>query len=968
MLWSSTARSEPDDNASIHEVSLFNEPDERLWEDVVTDILHKLKKFDYAAEICPALEVCIEHLRSIPFSIRREFSVGEIFERLRGSFEDRSATRTDLSSHETATMPILVVPTALNWISKKYGVENRPLFSLLQKDSGSVRLSQDIEVQVEAPVFPAGFDVDEEVSLEDESAYLARKFGGLQSTARGVVYVSKLTEHDTLQGLLDLGFDGFYKVNGPYAEHGSKTLLAFRKGQAGATLVYYGFVGEDLMNHKLMQLARFFRSGVAQLKILNSGGLKSWQVASLIVESAIRRLSFQNIDDLIIGYPDVVEEYFLSMGARPLETKELLGSSKDRPFARLKFFEVRLPNGLRRTVAILADIEYRYFGSSIMTLVKPFLARKVDRVIFAGSAGHFDPDVPNHTRIIPRDFRVVQPDGNLGPSIDIVNEAYSLLALGKSAGGRHISERSPLLENPRRVRKWRDEDHATSIDVESGVLAEGIAAHNEAHGESVRFVAVLIKTDTPLALGDKPVTGQGLANPDFTEKEKSKRKYAAEVLGHLFGFGADGTHDPYPSSNHTRLIAQYLVQRITALGNVQTLVNFAVFRATLQRRIDAIMNEARNDRRISAGLITVYRDLSRALETAGVPAQPVDIWDALPRQNTELPRLAKAHQRIMILQSLTRSASISSGVVGYRDVNAAAEIRTREIEGAMRAVDYLMNHVKGSPRRRDLMQMHALANRGVMKDRDLGRIQDFPYRMLDGTELRSGEVFRRLVQKVYEAAATPEAALEAFQDYEQLHPGVDGNGRNAEFLAQSVMLRQGDETHVSGPGHPLLFPNRFDIDYILSLRRNGSFPASNYEFLKKVLQASKKFSEWLTQNVPSSSIERSSIHPRTGLVHIKLRNGRLLIIQQAFLADKIPALEREHRRFYPLATKPEHLEFRLASGTSLRPKSSLVLPHTQYQEVFSLFELSTLEAQEFEMSECDAALLGRGRVRNRILE
>src|SRR5205823_3779529 len=139
---------------------------------------------------------------------------------------------------------------------------------------------------------------------------------------------SELGTHDTLGGLKGQGYSQFYMVNGPYSMRGSKTMLAFRPGETEPLLTFYSFVGRDLFDHKLMQLALQFGPDFRKVRVLSSNNLKSWEVAKHVVDRALKSAELPRIDDVVIGYSEPIDSELKKRG-------KLVGETQLGDFARL---------------------------------------------------------------------------------------------------------------------------------------------------------------------------------------------------------------------------------------------------------------------------------------------------------------------------------------------------------------------------------------------------------------------------------------------------------------------------------------------------------------------------------------------------------------------------------------------------------------------------------------------------------
>lgn len=148
---------------------------------------------------------------------------------------------------------------------------------------------------------------------------------------------------------------------------GSKTLLAFQPDRADPLVVFYSFIGEDLFHHKLMQLAIDFGESFRKVRILTSHGLKSWDQAQAVVAEAIANLPSIPIDDLVLGYGEIANQFLNNS-----QYVKLIQASSMGEFAEVSYFTVVGKNGLQRNVLVISKIAYRYFGKSVLPLIQPF--------------------------------------------------------------------------------------------------------------------------------------------------------------------------------------------------------------------------------------------------------------------------------------------------------------------------------------------------------------------------------------------------------------------------------------------------------------------------------------------------------------------------------------------------------------------------------------------------------------------
>jgi nicotinic acid mononucleotide adenylyltransferase len=855
---------------------------------LIEDLIRKFAAGSDIRKLGPSEEEVLAETRSWDDKTLSQGPLGSLL----GKVVDRFHPAEDASSRRQKT------DEALGWFREKYGVLDRPLLAETDPGTrGSYRAPGAVRFAVAAPALPKLFEPASPSSIQDLDGYIARKWGGLGAVAEpSRVIFSELGTTDTMAGLKAQGFERFRLVNAPYATRGSKTLLATKPGEASPYVVFYSFVGKDLFDHKLMQLSLQFGDRFGQVRVLGSNNLKSWDVADLVVARAVKSLPPIPIDDVVVGYPGAVEAPLAKNG-------KLLDTRRVGDFATVKYFEVTGKNGMTRTVALLTDIELRYFGKSVLALVKPFLDRGVDRVIFAGSAGSLDPSVPLHGLILPRSFHLLNADGTVS-SRSVDNDLFDLLPYGVGWSGRHLSVSSPLLETKAMVKRLREKDQVLSVDVEGAQIAELIRKHNETHGTRIRYGAAFIVTDTPVAEGEAAKAGYGLHQPDFKGKNEAKKNYAA-ALDLLWD--QPGRFVP---SNHTRLIGRYYAGRIQDLAKKGDSVGLAAMYTEIRTRLDGVRRLSRDDRRVSRGLAKTYLDLLRTLDKAGASPLP---GNYAPRRQpeTRLEPISRPLQRIVLLQSLTRSSTLNSGETNRPGETDA--VRRKALANAERAVEYVLARSEWPLDLSDYRKLNAILNEGLLPDEDLGKIRDFSYQQEDGKTVTSAQELEAFADWIGSVVPTPEAALEAYLRLEQLHPAKDGNGKAAELMAQHLMLR--------ASGHPFLFPNRFDIDYILSLRRNGSHPASDAKQLGRLLAQSAEFSAWLRSSVPGIDESDARIDPDTGLVAIEA-GGRRWNLRPLFKSPERISLEREQREFLP-------------PGQAF-PAGSLVQKRTGYEAAFAL--------------------------------
>ena len=866
---------------------------------VLEDLIRKYARGGDIRELAPSEAACLAEIGSWDFSGQADVPVSRLIHQIITRFhpeltEERRQER---------------VGKAMTWLREKYGVADRPLFALPDRAKpGSYQTPGDVQFSVSPARLPPLFNSSEPSSIQDLGSYIERKWGGLGGVAApDRVIFSELGSVDTLAGLKAQGFNRFHLVNAAYAARGSKTILAMKPGDTEPTIVFYSFVSPDLFYHKLKQLAVQYGPSFTSVKVLTSNNLKSWEVADLVVTRAINKLPDIAIDDLVIGYSGAIEAGLLKRG-KPFRTARL------GDFATVKYFTVTGKTGLARTVVLLTDIELRYFGKSALTLVKPFFNRGIDRVLFAGSAGSVDPAVPIHSLVIPRSFHRLDESGTVSARVDIDNDLFDLLPYGASYSGRHVSVPSPLVETQSMIRRFRQDHDVLSVDVEGSQIADLILEHNKRHGGRIRFGAAFIVTDTPVTAGEKGNTGYGLHQPDYKGKAEAKKTYA-EALDLLWD--VPGRFKP---SAHTRFIGAYYSRRIAQLIKSGDTVAMAALYSEIQARLEKTRRLSHEDRRVSRGLAKAYLDLLRALDKDGA----VPLRARVPiRAPGTLERLSRPLQKIVLLQSLTRSSTLNSGEVGYSKDTPAA-VRASALRNAERAVEYALARTDWPLEAADIHKIHALLNADILPTDKLGRIRNFSYQGQDGAPTTSSAEFGAFAQWLSSVRPSPAAALEAFLRFEELHPYEDGNGRTAELIAQHLMIR--------ATGHPFLFPNRFDIDYILSLRRNGSGPSSDAHALARTLQKSGEFSNWLKAHIPGVDESSARIVPVSGLVTIRSED-KAFVLQPLFRLNEPLPLEREERIFLPASADFS----RQALPTSELPSATLVQGYSEYDAAINLY-------------------------------
>ena len=833
---------------------------ELLWREIVGDVLDKYIVSHPNGPLGADRRVVIERLGSLPFEALERMKLEDV---LRAAVDD-----TQLA-HQVFT-----------WLHEKYGLMNevalRPMNRAVE---GTYRADPGVHYEMRAPRLHPLFDVRAASSLVDLPAYIHRKWGGLKKIARpDRVVFSELGTEDTLAMLRASGFDEFFQVNSSYAMRGSKTSMAFQPGRVDPLVVFHSFIGEDLFQHKLMQLAVDFGADFERVRVMTSDGLKSWDQAQGVVSAAVRDLPNLPVDDLVLGYGEVVAEMLdRTPHARAVRTAKL------GDFAEVTWYDVEGKNGIARHVLVVTRMAYRYFGKSVLPLIQPFLERGVDRVIFAGSAGVLSDRIPRHGVVIPRTFRMLEDDGALSPRLATHNDFYAHAPFGVGFSGRHVSVPSPLVESRERVRDLRDRHNVLSIDVEGARIARLIDVHNAGiPARDVRFASAYIATDVPRADGDAAVA-YGLHEPDFAGKAGAKTLYGS-LLKLLWDIPTSIRH-----SAHTSILAQHFVGRIAAAkaaGDEPTLIALA---RDLRERLHEVRALARRGGRVSRGLGRVYGDLLASIARAGVvPAR--EPRPARPAVTMRRRERSAGLERVVMLQSLSRSSTLNSGDVVYNRGSVPAE-RTRVLaaEAAGRAVDWVLAHRDQVLRDEDALELNRTLNAGVLDEKYQSRFARFDYEDESGRSTPSTTLIPEFFAWL---AATPpsfETALEAYARYEALHPHKDGSGRTAELIAQHTLLR-------AGLG-PVLLPNRFDVDYILSLKRNGANPSNSGAYLAGLAEATDRFTATLAEVTKARGIVEARFgRANDGLV-VDFDDGASIYIQSLYVADPPPRLEREVRRF-----------------------------------------------------------------------
>lgn len=842
--------------------------EERLWNELIEDILQKYFAAFPKNVLGDSWKIPLASLRAWSFAERRDKTLLQVL--------------TYLLRHQPDG--VNEAEKILAWLRQKYGLlDERLLRSMEREQEGSYQSPAGIQF-FDTPVkVSALFDPRAESSLSEPRAYIHRKWGGLKNIAQADrIVFSDLGTRDTLEALRLRGFNNFFQVNAPYSMRGSKILVAFEPGRLDPLVVFHSFVGEDLLQHKLMQLSYEMGDDFSRVRRLSSDGLKSWERARIVVSEAISSLKFPQLDDLVLGYGAAVDEFLARLPqAYPVSTLELAD------FAQLKIYSVATKSGLKRTIGVLSRIEFRYFGRSVLPLVQSFLSRGVGRVIFAGSAGVLDRGARQHNLLLPRSFSTLEEDGALLAVEGQRNDLYDLAPMDQRLrAGPHASVSSPLVESRSRVSDLRRRG-IVSIDVEGAQIARLIAEHNVGALNPVRLAVAFIATDAPLGLDDGEVPAFGLHSPRFQEKESAKQHFVS-LLKLLWDLPGD-----YRPSYHTRVITEHYVRRIAELRSSHRDEEVRVLWSDVNARIETIRGQSDRGSRVSRGLIKALGDIRAELfkefsDVIAAAASPLPEEPVFTEPSLVSDPLA---ERIIVLQSLTRSSTVSSGNAGYNQSGDLAQARERSRLGAEAAVDLIFARRARGLNRDDVLQIHRHLTGGVLDPTKSGRFSYFEYRSVDGGQEPVEALLDEYFAWLSHAEPTLENGIEAYIRFEQIHPFADASGRTAELIAQHFLLRAGMS--------PLLFPNRFDIDYILSLRRNGSQPAGNRPYLRKVLGDTKLFLAALHAHPQQASWREAHLDSGGASLRLEAPGREALYLSAHFVSHQKIALEREERLLYP---------------------------------------------------------------------
>ncbi|MBK7842212.1 MAG: Fic family protein [Bdellovibrionales bacterium] len=808
----------------------------------------------------------------------------------------------------------------LEWINQKYGLTNEVILRPMNvSEEGSYRSAGAIHFEMkEADLHPL-FDLDAPSSLVDLDVYIKRKWGGLNHIARpDQVIFSELGTHDTIRSLRLQGYREFFQVNSSYAMRGSKTMLAFKPMRAEPLIIFHSFIGVDLLHHKKMQLAVDFRDDFKSVRILTSDGPKSWEQATEVLAKGVQKLPDYRIDDLVLGYGEVIAHVLeQDRSVRHIETSRL------GDFAEVAYFAVLGKSGIPRNVAIVTRMDYRYFGKSVLPLILPFLQRGVDRVIFAGSAGVTDPQIGKHKVVAPRNFMLLDDSGRVDSLKEITNDLYDLAPYDVVYSGPHISVPSPLVESRQLVRRLRDENQILSIDVEGSQIAKLIQEFNAQTNRNVRYASAYIVTDVP-QLDDSARANFGLHEPDFEGKKKAKELYALLVKLVL------GLPTKMGYSAHSSLIAQYYLRQFQSFSDSSDWNGMKDLFQDVRFRRDRVIELSRNGERVSRGLIKIYGDLLAHFESHAsasgnslsrsnfVRSGPNNITggdgdshadrDANANANAnanaevhgDLRDLPLEYQRAIVLQSMTRSATLNTGDVVYlRGKRADVETLGQSVQGAHRAVDWIFEHRQRPMTGADAKELHSYLTEGVLSTEYQGSFSNFNYTAVMGETRTSAQVLNEFFAWLESVEPSYQTAIEAFTRYEAIHPHKDGSGRMSELIAQHLLLRGGLS--------PLLFPNRFDIDYILTLNRNGGFVDNRREFVSELVRNTAVFAEGIRRASIHSAVTHAKFNSDSGQVELEMDDGRELQIKVFYASDRPIALEREVRNFVKVSDLPAEL-------------------------------------------------------------
>jgi hypothetical protein len=806
------------------------------------------------------------------------------------------------------------------WLNQKYGLTNEVILRPMNvSEEGSYRSEGPIHFEMKRADLHPLFDLDAPSSLTDLDVYIKRKWGGLNHIARpDQVIFSELGTHDTIRSLRLQGYREFFQVNSSYSMRGSKTMLAFKSIRAEPLIIFHSFIGVDLLQHKKMQLALDFRDDFEKVRILTSDGPKSWDQAVAVLAKGVQKLPDHRIDDLMLGYGEVIANVLeQDRSVRHIETSRL------GDFAEVAYFAVLGKSGIPRNVAVVTRMDYRYFGKSVLPLILPFLQRGVDRVIFAGSAGVTDPQIGKHKIVAPRNFMLLNDSGRVDTIAEITNDFYDLAPYGLVYSGPHISVLSPLIESRQLIRRLRDENQILSIDVEGSQIAKLIQEFNAQTKRNIRYASAYIVTDVP-QLDNSARANFGLHEPDFEGKKKAKELYALLVklvlsLPTRMGYSA-----------HSSLIAQYYLRQFQSFSDSSDWDGMKDLFQEVRFRRDRVIELSRSGERVSRGLIKIYGDLLAHFEShASASGNSLNRKDfvrsgpnyatgghgdvhanrdanANPNANPnaevhgDLRGLPLEYQRAIALQSMTRSATLNTGDVVYlRGKRADAETLGQSVQGAHRAVDWIFANRHRPMTGADVKELHSYLTKGVLSAEHQGVFSNFDYTAVTGETRTSAQVLNEFFTWLESVEPSYQMAIEAFTRYEAIHPHKDGSGRMSELIAQHLLLRGGLS--------PLLFPNRFDINYILTLNRNGGFGDNRREFVSELVRNTAAFAEGIRRASGHNAVVNARFNSGSGRVDLELTDGKELQIKVFYVADRPIALEREVRSFVKVSDLPGEL-------------------------------------------------------------
>ncbi|MBK9038467.1 MAG: hypothetical protein IPL83_04765 [Bdellovibrionales bacterium] len=618
-------------------------------------------------------------------------------------------------------------------LNQKYGLTNEVILRPMNvSDEGTYRSEGPIHFEMKRADLHPLFDLDAPSSLIDLDVYIKRKWGGLNHIARpDQVIFSELGTYDTIRSLRLQGYREFFQVNSSYAMRGSKTMLAFKPMRAEPLIIFHSFIGVDLLHHKKMQLAVDFRDDFKSVRILTSDGPKSWEQTAEVLAKGVQRLPGHRIDDLVLGYGEVIASVLeQDRSVHHIETSRL------GDFAEIAYFAVLGKSGIPRNVVVVIRMDYRYFGKFVLPLIRPFLERGVDRVIFAGSGGVTDPQVGKHRIVAPRNFMLLNDSGQVNSLPGIVNDLYDLAPFGVVYSGPHISVPSPLVESRQLVRRLRDKNRILSIDVEGSQIANLIREFNERTNRNIRYASAYIVTDVP-QVEDSARANFGLHKPDFEGKKKAKELYALLVKLVL------GLPTRMGYSAHSSLIAQYYLRQFQSFSDNSDLDGMRDLFQDVRVRHAQVIELSRRGERVSRGLIKTYGDLLAHFERSVSPDRNGDAHIHTHAHATaeasdahvygELHGLTLAYQRAIVLQSMTRSATLNTGDVVYlRGSQVDAETLAQSVQGAHRAVDWIFAHHQRPMTEADVKELHSYLTEGVLSKEHQGVFSNFDYTAVTG--------------------------------------------------------------------------------------------------------------------------------------------------------------------------------------------------------------------------------------------